>query len=189
MQCLRSAGEESLANMEISNSAGRREMGDTRHRSSMALRRASWSESGETEGAREDCESLAWNMSESLSSSSTPRSGDVDAEVSEREALTSRSARREREREAMLCSLFTGRRAVICLEMPKEVVVRRRCGVSGASRLSGGARRPTQVVKQAVGGSTKRRSSSRRAYCWPLGFSDTRLAASSTSRANVAGAW
>lgn len=107
MQCFKSPGEESLENMAIISSAGRREMGDTRHRSSMALRSASSSESGDMEGAREDCESLVWNMRESLSSSSssTPRSGEVEAEVSEREALTSRSARREREREAMACSL------------------------------------------------------------------------------------
>lgn len=96
MQFFRSPGEESLANMEIMSSAGRRETGDRRHRSSIARRSASSSESGDTEGAREDCESLPWYMRESLSSSSGPRSGEVEAEVSEREALTSRSWRRER---------------------------------------------------------------------------------------------
>lgn len=98
MQFFRSPGEDSLEKMAIISSAGRREMGDTRHLSSIARRRASSSSSGDTEGARDDCESLVWYMRESLSSSSSsgPRSGDVEAEVSEREALTSRSVRLER---------------------------------------------------------------------------------------------
>ena len=123
MQFFRSPGEDSLANMEIISSAGRRETGERRNRSSMARRRASSSESGDTEGAREDCESLPWYMRESLSSSSGPRSGDVEADVSEREALTSRSCRRERamvvcgERVSGACGgggrLCTGRDVVV----------------------------------------------------------------------------
>jgi hypothetical protein len=70
-------------------------MGEMRFCSSMARRRASSSESGETEGASEDRESLELSMIESLSSSK-PRSGEVDAEESDREALVSLSCLRER---------------------------------------------------------------------------------------------
>jgi hypothetical protein len=155
MQCFRSPGEESLAKMAIISSAGRREMGDKRHRSSMARRSASSSVSGDMEGASEDWESLVWNMRESLSSSSTPRSGEVDAEVSEREVLMSRSARREREREreAMACSLGNVV-AVGCLPGRKTVVAIRRCGDFGSRRLRVGRVVAGRVVKQAVGGST-----------------------------------
>jgi hypothetical protein len=96
IQFLRSAGEDSFAKTAIISSAGRRDMGETRFCSSMARRRASSSESGETEGASEERESLEFSMIESLSSSK-PRSGEVDAEESDREALVSRSCLRERD--------------------------------------------------------------------------------------------
>jgi hypothetical protein len=76
-------------------------MGEIRFCSSMARRRASSSESGETEGASEESESLEFSMIESLSSSK-PRSGEVDAEESDREALASLSCRRERDMAACL---------------------------------------------------------------------------------------
>src|SRR5690242_20368192 len=69
MQFRRSAGEASFANMEIISSAGSRETGEMRFCSSMARLRASSSESGETDGARDDSESFDWSMIESLSSS------------------------------------------------------------------------------------------------------------------------
>jgi hypothetical protein len=96
MQFLRSAGDESFANTAIMSSAGRRETGDTRACSSMARRRASSSSSGDTEGAREDRESLDCIMIESLSSSKS-RSGEVEADdESDREVLASLSVLRER---------------------------------------------------------------------------------------------
>lgn len=106
MQFLRSAGEESLAKTAIMSSAGRREMGETRFCSSMARRRASSSESGGMDGAREESESLDCSMSESLSSSK-PRSGEVEADESERSVLASRWRRRERD---MLACLFAAMR-------------------------------------------------------------------------------
>lgn len=79
--------------MLISSSAGRRCTGDTRQRSSYSLRMAaSWERSWEMSAPSEDCESLAWIMKESLSSSA-PRSGDVDEELLE-EPLDMRWARR-----------------------------------------------------------------------------------------------
>lgn len=93
MQFLRSVGDESLAKTAIMSSAGRREMGEMRFCSSMARRRASSSESGESEGASDESESLDCSMTESLSSSSKPRSGDVEADESERSALASLSRR------------------------------------------------------------------------------------------------
>lgn len=83
MQFLRSEVEDNLANMEIISSAGRREMGDMRQRSSNSRCKASWSSSGEADGASDESESFSWSMKESLSSS-TPRSGEVDADVSDR---------------------------------------------------------------------------------------------------------
>ena len=94
MQFLRSVGEESFAKTAIMSSAGRREMGETRFCSSMARLRASSSESGDSEGASEERESFDCSMTESLSSSSKPRSGEVEADESEREALASRWGRR-----------------------------------------------------------------------------------------------
>lgn len=93
MHDFKSAGDESFANIEIISSAGRRDMGERRHLSSISRAYAS---SSEVEGAIDDCESLACSMKESLSSSGQ-RSGEVEADESELARPPGRrSCRRER---------------------------------------------------------------------------------------------
>ena len=89
MQFFKSPGEDSFANIAIISSAGKRQIGDTRHLSSISRLPILSVKSEDTEGASDDCESFAWSMKESLSSS-TPRSGDVEADESEFEPLRDR---------------------------------------------------------------------------------------------------
>lgn len=106
----RSREEVRRENMLIKISAGRRCTGDTRHRSSYSLRMASVCDSsGDMSPPSEDCESLAWIMKESLSSSAS-RSGDVEEEL-ELDTLEARCCRRDRSILNRL-SLFSSGRAV-----------------------------------------------------------------------------
>ena len=96
MQVCRSEGELRREKMAMRSSAGKRWTGDTRHRSSCALRAAASSDiSGEMSIPREDWESLGCCMKESLSSSS-PRSGEVEEEE-ELDPLELRCSRLERD--------------------------------------------------------------------------------------------
>jgi hypothetical protein len=69
--------------MLIISSAGSLLIGDTRKRSAISCASESLISPSSTEGANEDIESFSWIMRESLSSSITPRSGDVEAEDAE----------------------------------------------------------------------------------------------------------
>lgn len=90
MQLSRSAGELSLENIAISISGGRRPIGGTT---------AFWTlftlRSRKVATPTEDCESLAWAMKKSVSSSAA-RSGDVEDDDSEGASLGNRAAGRER---------------------------------------------------------------------------------------------
>jgi hypothetical protein len=91
----RSFGALRREKMWIKSSAGKRWTGDTRHRSSNSRwANSSCESSGGLSIPSEDCESFAWSMKESLSSS-TPRSGDVEEEEFE-EVLARRCIRRGR---------------------------------------------------------------------------------------------
>jgi len=74
----RSVDEPNFWKMAIISSAGKRLIGETRHRSAISCASESLSSSGR-DRASEDWESLSCNMRESLSSS-MPLSGDVEAE-------------------------------------------------------------------------------------------------------------
>lgn len=76
MHDCKSLVEERREKIWMSNSAGRRQTGERRHRSSYSAL-LSWS--GRMEGASDEAESFAWSMNESLSSSA-PRSGEVEDE-------------------------------------------------------------------------------------------------------------
>lgn len=91
--------------MLISSSAGSRWTGETRHRSSYSRRMASDCDcSGDMSIPRDDCESFACIIKESLSSS-IPRSGEVEAELLLE--LDTRCNRRER---AMVVRLVVNER-------------------------------------------------------------------------------
>jgi hypothetical protein len=90
MQLSRSAVELSFANIEIRSSGGRRPIGG------ITVFLEFWSRgSRKFPTPTEDCESLAWAMKKSVSSS-TVRSGEVDDEDSEGTSLEKRSGCRER---------------------------------------------------------------------------------------------
>ena len=80
IQFRRSFGALSLAKILISNSAGRRATGDTRHLSSYSILAAAFCDvSEDISTPNEEAESLGCSMKESLSSSAL-RSGEVDDE-------------------------------------------------------------------------------------------------------------
>ena len=91
MQFNKSDGELSIEKMDISNSDGRHRIGDS---SRLLFLSTSWTL--EEVVARDDWESLDWDMRNSLSSS-TILSGEADAEDSDAGPLEDRVLCRERE--------------------------------------------------------------------------------------------